>query len=42
MNTNKQDKPKRSKKQMFLHATTVVIAIITCVTLFAGFAVNMF
>ncbi len=35
-------KSKKSKKQKFLHGVTVAICIITTVTLFAGFAVNMF
>ncbi len=33
---------KKSKKQKFLHGVTVAICIITTITLFAGFAVNMF
>lgn len=35
-------KSKKTKKQKFLHAITVAICIITSITLFAGFAVNMF
>lgn len=35
-------KSKKSRKQKFLHGVTIAICIITSITLFAGFAVNMF
>ena len=37
-----QNKIKRTKKQKFLHGITVTICFIVTITLFAGFAVNMF